>query len=248
MAKSVSVGNAARNGLAAALYAQAGVFGPAEPLLGTYGFLRVTGNESDSSRLDGALGETWQLAENTYKLYPVGIVLSPVIEACFAMIQRAPIDVSAISDVAITGHPLLRERTDRVHPTSGREAQVSAQHAVAVVLTRGKAGLADFSDACTAEASLRPLREKVRFVDDASYAVESAVVTVQLRGGQTLSERVESARGSSASPLTDADLEQKLRDLVEYSGSKADAARLSEAVWSIEEADDAGAVMELAAH
>ena len=245
MAKSVSVGNAARNGLAAAMYAAEGVFGPAEPLAGTYGFLRVTGNEWDASRLDSALGETWELAANTYKLYPVGIVLSPVIEACFAL--REGIDPATIERVDIAGHPLLRERTDRVHPASGREAQVSAQHAVAVVFMRGKAGLVEFSDAAANDATLRPLREKVHVVDDAACAVESVTVTVQLRGGERLVRRVESARGSSAKPLTDEDLERKLRDLAAFGGSKCDVSRLIDAVWSMDEAADAAAIVALAA-
>jgi 2-methylcitrate dehydratase PrpD len=246
MAKSVSVGNAARNGLAAALYAAEGVFGPAEPLAGTYGFLRVTGNEWEASRLDSALGQTWELASNTYKLYPVGIVLSPVIEACFALRER--VDAGRIERVEIAGHPLLRERTDRVHPTSGREAQVSAQHAVAVVFTRGRAGLAEFSDAAANDSTLRPLREKVHVADDARCPVESVTVSVRLRGGETLAQRVETARGSSARPLADEDLERKLRDLAEFSGARCDVSRLIEAIWSIDKTEDAGAVAALASN
>ncbi|HEX2827979.1 MAG TPA: MmgE/PrpD family protein [Burkholderiales bacterium] len=246
MAKSISVGNAARNGLAAAMYAAEGVFGPAEPLAGTYGFLRVTGNEWDASRLDSGLGRSWELASNTYKLYPVGIVLSPVIEACFALRER--VDAAAIERVAIAGHPLLRERTDRVHPTSGREAQVSAQHAVAVVFARGRAGLAEFDDAAANDAALRPLREKVQVIDDARCPVESVTVSVQLRGGGTFTQRVESARGSSARPLTDDDLERKLRDLVEFGGSTCDVPRLIEAIWNIDETQDAGAITALASN
>jgi 2-methylcitrate dehydratase PrpD len=247
MAKSVSVGNAARNGLAAAMYAAEGVFGPAEPLAGTYGFLRVTGNEWNASRLDAGLGETWELASNTYKLYPVGIVLSPVIEACFGLRDSAHIDAPAIERVEITGHPLLRERTDRAHPASGREAQVSAQHAVAVVFTRGKAGLAEFEDEAANDATLRPLREKVHLADDTGCAVESVTVSVRLRSGETHTHHVESARGSSARPLTDEDLERKLRDLVAFSGATCDVSRLIDAIWSMDEAEDAGTVVALAA-
>jgi hypothetical protein len=59
---------------------------------------------------------------------------------------------------------------------------------------------------------------------------------------------VESARGSSARPLSDADLERKLRDLVRYSGSKCDPAPLIDAIWSLDSSEDAGAIMALAAN
>jgi 2-methylcitrate dehydratase PrpD len=247
MAKSISVGNAARNGLVAALFAKEGVFGPEAPLEGTYGFLRVTGNGCDVDCVAEGLGDTWELASNTYKLYPTGIVLSPVVEACLALAENDRVDVARIERIEITGHPLLRERTDRVHPVSGREAQVSAQHSVAVVLTRRRAGLAEFSDACAADPTLRALREKVRFVDDAKCPVERATVTVHLRSGEQLSALVEAARGSSARPLADSDLEKKMRDLTVYGGARCDPAPLVEAIWSLDSADDAGALMPLAA-
>ena len=245
MAKSISVGNAARNGIVAATFAAEGVFGPEAPLEGRYGFLRVTGNEWDEACLTADLGNTWELASNTYKLYPTGIVLSPVIDACLELVQDEAIDAGAIEHIEIAGHPLLRERTDRTHPESGREAQVSAQHAAAVVLTRRKAGLAQFSDECARDAALRPLREKVRFVDDATCAVESATVTLHFAGGAQIARRVEHARGSATLPLSDSDLEQKLRELAAYGRSTCDPAALADAVWSLDRCDDAGAVMAL---
>ncbi|HYC46489.1 MAG TPA: MmgE/PrpD family protein [Burkholderiales bacterium] len=248
MGKSVSVGNAARNGFAAALYAQHGVSGPARPLEGVYGFLRVTTGESvEPDALTAGLGEQWEAGLNTYKLYPAGIVLNPVIEACLALAQEERIDPVAIEHVEIVGHPLLRERTDRVHPASGREAQVSAQHAVAVAFTRGRAGLEEFSDSCANDASLRPLREKVSFVDDSERSVESAIVTIGLRGGHAVTKHVDCALGSASRPLSDAQIEQKLRDLVQFGRSGCDAARLIDAVWALESADDAASLVRLAA-
>ena len=47
--------------------------------------------------------------------------------------------------------------------------------------------------------------------------------------------------------LTDADLERKLRDLVAYSGSRADCERLIAAIRTLDDNPDAGSVMALAA-
>ena len=49
MAKSISVGNAARNGLAAALLAEQGFTGAEQAIEGTYGFANVMSDESDLS-------------------------------------------------------------------------------------------------------------------------------------------------------------------------------------------------------
>lgn len=246
MSKSISVGNAARNGLLSALLARDGFSGPPQPLEGERGFLRIA---TDAPQLDAVctgLGDTWELLTNTYKPYPCGVVLNPVLEACIALSADARLNVDDIERVEIVGHPLLRERTDRPGVTTGRSAQVSAQHAVAVGLARGKAGLAEFSDAAVADPALRAIGGKVRFVDDESYAVDAARVTIRLSAGDTLERLVEHAYGGPARPMTDADLERKVRDLAAHGRFAGDTAPLIDALWNLERCADAAAVMRLA--
>jgi 2-methylcitrate dehydratase PrpD len=193
------------------------------------------------------LGARWEIMKNTYKPYPCGVVLNPVIEACLALHARVRGMLAEVEAIELTGHPLLRERTDRPAPRSGREAQVSAQHAVAVCLQQGRAGLDEFSDACVADPTWRALGAKVRFVDDARYGIEAARVTLKLQSGDVLSHHVEAARGSLDAPLTDEDLTHKLRTLAAWGGSGRDPGPLIEALWSLDSADDASALMPLAA-
>ena len=247
MAKSIGVGNAASNGLLSALLAQQGFEGPQQPVEGPRGFLRVTAEAPDIASVTEGLGEHWQLMRNTYKPYPCGVVLNPVIEACLALHAQAPLALEAVERVELIGHPLLRERTDRPAPHSGREAQVSAQHAVAVCLARGKAGLDEFSDACVAQCAGDDFARKVAFVDNAQYGVESATVKVHLRDGRSLSHHVDAARGSLAAPLSDRDLEDKLATLAAWGGSGCEAGPLIDALWSLDRLDDAATPMPLAA-
>ena len=246
MAKSISVGNAARNGLLSALLARDGFSGPAHPLEGERGFLRIATDAPKLEAVCDGLGERWELLTNTYKPYPCGVVLNPVIEACLALAADERLAVAEIAGIEITGHPLLRERTDRPGVRSGRESQVSAQHAVAVSLARAKAGLPEFSDAAVADPALRALGSKVTFKDDDSYAVDAARVSIRLRTGATLEKFVEHAYGGPARPMADADLETKLRQLAEYGGVRRDLAPLIDALWSLERAADVAAVMALA--
>ena len=85
------------------------------------------------------------------------------------------------------------------------------------------------------------------FVDDDAFAVEAARVTLTLQGAAPLTVAVDVARGASAKPLTDQDLEEKLRVLCRDGGSGCNPARLIDAVWSLDTAEDAGAIMRLAA-
>lgn len=247
MAKSVGVGNAAANGVLSAMLAERGFSGPALPLEGPRGFLAVMGEAADAAALSQGLGERWELSSNTYKPYPCGVVLNPVIEACLALHHEDGVRLGDVVGAELAGHPLLRQRTDRGLPRSGRESQVSAHHAVAIVLARGRAGLDEFSDAAVAHPDAGRLAEALRFVDDASQGVESATVTLTLRDGSRRRRHVEHARGSLAVPLTDADLGRKTQDLCAWGGSGVDPAPLLDALWHLDEHADAGRVMVLAA-
>jgi 2-methylcitrate dehydratase PrpD len=250
MAKSIAVGNAARNGLLSALLAREGFTGPDQPIEGPRGVLNVLSDSPAPEQLTSELGQRWELCANTYKPYPCGVVLNPVIEAVLAL-RRDPAlstsDLARVARVDLTGHPLLRQRTDRPGARTGRESQVSAQHAVAACLLHGRAGLAEFSDAAVADPRARALDARLHFHDDDSYAVEAVEVRITLDDGRTLAHRVSAARGSTANPLSDADLERKLRELCAYGGTGCDPQAIIDAVWTLDTCTDAGSVMAHAA-
>ena len=245
MAKSIGVGAAARGGLGAALFAQAGVTGPAEPIAGPRGFTSVMGDGANLDAITQGLGETWELMANTHKPYPCGVVLFPVIDTCLELrAQNLPLE--AIADIAVEGHPLLRERADRPSVSTGREAQVSAQHSVAATLIHGVAGVAQFEDGCVNSPEVLALRRKVRIRHREGTPVEAAHVTITLADGRTLTSSVAQGRGTPQRPMSDADVETKVRELARHGCPGLDPARLIDAVWSLDRAADAGAIVRLA--
>lgn len=247
MAKSISVGNAARNGLLSALLAQNGLTGPDRPLEGQRGFLRVTSDDPDFGAILKGLGQEWEILTNTYKPYPCGVVLNPVIEGCMRIQKDPTLRINGIQSVQLTGHPLLRERTDRLTVRTGREAQVSAQHAVAVALTHGRAGLEEFSDDAANDRTLDFLRQKVSFVDNSLYTLNSASVRVVQADGNIISCDVRDARGSRTNPLSDEDLQQKLARLAEYALFRSNTDSLAAAIWNVDQSQDVSALLGLAA-
>jgi 2-methylcitrate dehydratase PrpD len=246
MAKSIGVGNAARNGLLAALFAERGFAGPDHPLEGPRGFIPVMGGDCDLAGLTAGLGESWEILRNTYKPYPCGVVLNPVIDAVLELRQRHGLPANRVRDVIVTGNPLLGERTDRPSPASGREAQVSAQHSVAVALFHGAAGIAQYTDAAVRDPATLALRAKVRIKDDASVPVGIASVAIRLDDGSEFTTIVEHARGSLERPLSDAELEKKLLQLASHGCPDLNVKPLADAIWSIESVSDVQQIMRLA--
>ena len=242
-AKSVGVGNSARNGLLAALLAQAGASAPERSIEGRFGFLSIASDEPQHDRMTGGLGRTWEILVNTYKPYPCGVVLNPVVDACLALRETHPAIVNRIEDIEVRGHPLLKERTDRPPVNTGREGQVSARHTVAIVLLQGAAGIAQYQDAAVRDADVRALGSKVRVIADNAFAVDAAEVRITLTTGETLSQSVEHARGGRERPLSDADLEAKLAALATEAAPWLDSSALAAHLWQMEEQHDLDVIL-----
>ena len=244
--KSLSVGNAARNGLWSALLAERGVSGPAAPLEGRQGYLTALAPSTlDIAALTHGLGEAWELAQNTYKPYPGGIVVHPVIDAALALRTEPGFAPERIARIVVRGHPLLSARADRPNVTTGREAQVSVQHSVAAAMLFGQAGLAQYTDDCVLDPKVLALRAKVMVEKDASIDVASASIQMWTTDGQTFSITIPAARGSLANPLTDREIEDKVRTLAAGWNADHDVQPLIDAVWALDRSDDAGTLLRL---
>lgn len=236
--KSASVGNAARNGLLSALLAEKGFDGPSEPLAGVQGLYNAMGVPPDLSFLTDGWGETWQIMETSYKPYPCGFVINPVLD-CVLDWQRDNAG-AAVTKVVVRGNPLLADRTDRPNVTSGRLSQVSVQHAVAAALVRGRAGPEEFSDACVADPAVAALRGKVDVVRDASFPTIAAAVDIVTADGKVHHLATQAARGSEANPMSDLALETKLRNAAAAWNPKHDIAPLVDAIWALDKTADVG--------
>ena len=246
MSKSLGVGNAARNGLAAALFAEAGFTAAEQAIEGRHGFAAVASDTVDLARVTDGLGERWEVLANRCKPYPCGVVLFPVIDACLELRRRLPAP-ERIARIVVRGHPLLRERTDRPEAADGRSAKVSLQHTVAITLLQGAAGLAQYTDAAVAEPAVVALRGKVAAEDDPAMPVESAAVALELDDGSRFDETVRHGRGTPGQAMSDLELDAKVSELAAFGAPFVDAPGLIAALRDIETLGDAAHIMRLAA-
>lgn len=246
MAKSIGVGGSARGGLLAALLADGAFDGPAQPLEGPRGFLKVTGADPQFGEVSDDLGTRWETLKNIHKPYPCGIVLNAVVDGSLELRARRNAPVDAIESVTVYGHPLLRQRADRPNVSTGREAQVSTQHAVAACLIFGAAGLDEFGDNAVQDPRVLALRERVRVEETAGIPVPDVRIVVKDKDGATEEISVQDARGTDNRPLTDAEIEDKFRTLAARVSGCSRAEELVEAVWTLDGSDDAGELMRLA--
>jgi 2-methylcitrate dehydratase PrpD len=240
-AKNVGVGNAARNGLFAALLAQRGYEAAAPSIEGPLGWARASGDAPDVSAMVDGLGHDWELLNNTYKPYPSGIVFHAVIDACLSLRRAHEIDPDSIESVTVSGDALLLARGDR-DVGNERDARVSIHHTAAVALLFGAAGLREYSRDVVADERVRAFRSRVRAVLDSGLPRGAARVDLTLRDGRAVSATVLDARGSAAHPLSDGEIEAKVRELAKLAGPR-DVTATIDAVWRLDSAPSVNGLM-----
>jgi 2-methylcitrate dehydratase PrpD len=234
-AKNVGMGNAARNGLLAALLARAGYTAAPAALEGPLGWARAMGDAPRLERITADLGAHWEFRANTYKPYPSGIVFHAVIDACLALRERLGLSPASIAAVRVHGNQLLLDRGDRPVHTE-RDARVSIHHCAAVALARGRAGPAEFGAAGVADPVIVTLRGKVEARLDPSLPQGAAAVEVTATDGRTDRVQIGHARGSMLAPLSDRELEAKFRANAMAGGSAPRSDERLARIWEIAEA------------
>jgi 2-methylcitrate dehydratase PrpD len=243
-AKSLSVGNAARNGLWSALLAEQGFDGPPEPLAGVQGFYHALAESADLSAVTDGLGESWEIMATSYKPYPCGFVIHPVLDCVLDWRRDHP--TAEAARIVVRGNPLLAARTDRPEISTGRESQVSVQHAVAAALVTGKAGIDQFTDACVRDPRVLALRKQVEVLRDEAFSTIAAAVEITTADGTIHKLSQPAARGSDANPMSDADLEAKLRTSAADWDPRYDVEPLIAAIWALDQSADVSGLTSLA--
>ena len=163
-------------------------------------------------------------------------MIHPLLDCALDWRRRHP--GATVERIAVRGNPLLLQRTDRPDVSTGRESQVSLQHAVAAALVLGKAGLEQFTDACVNDPAIKAMRRKVEVAGDPGISTIAVEVDFWTTDGEKHGVSTRAARGSSANPLEDTEIEHKLRDEARSWRPHHDVQPLIDAVWALDKSSD----------
>lgn len=243
----VAPAEAAQFGLKAALYAAQGLCGGAQALEGSNGFATAFSPRPHLAWLAGDLGQRWEILANTFKPYPSGVVINPVIDACLALHDRLRASGQRLREIEVTVNPVAIRLTDRPQPQDPLAAQVSLQHWAAVALLDGAAGLPQLEARRISDPEVVALRGRVRLLPDPAMAASAARVRVALEDGSARSQEVTASLGSAERPMSDQDIDRKCRTLGAGVLGPASAEALLRLCRGIDRLPDAGLIARSAA-
>jgi 2-methylcitrate dehydratase PrpD len=241
MGKPLHAGHASEAGATAALLAEKGMTSAEGMFEGPRGFGNAMSRNVDWEKAVASLATEFTICRMTQKNHTCCGHTFAAIDAVLALKQKhglKPEDVTAMTagtyakGVEICGNP---------NPTSATEAKFSLEYVMAAALVTGRVRFAAFEPERLADPSIRANMAKVACHVDAAAekafpSKRSAVVTITTTSGETFEHYSPTRKGDPDNPLSDAELEDKFRELtVPVIGEKA-AEALRNRVWSLQDA------------
>ncbi len=153
--------------------------------------------------------------------------------------------MSQIESVLVESHDaaveIIGSESEKWRPTSRETADHSLPYIVAVALADGEVTAKQFEPARISDAALLALVQRVTVQRDAELSAcypqaAGNIVTVRLRDGRTLSERVDHPRGHAQNPLSDSEVEAKFQALAGARLGRERAEAVLHWLWRLDEA------------
>jgi 2-methylcitrate dehydratase len=233
MWKGVAAGNAARNGMFAALLAAEGMTGPDKAIDGSHGLRELLGDFELGQF--GACGWSFELLRSDLKYFLSEFhSQSPITAAIDLHRQVAAEDIEQV-----TVHTYwfawseIGSEPEKWHPATRESADHSLPYILAAVLIDGRFSDDIFSDARIRDHRIHELADRIAVKEDPEYTRQfprkvPCRIEIRSKSGKDLVACVDYPRGHSGNPLTDEEVSAKFRTLA---GRKLDKDQVE---WALE--------------
>ena len=253
MTKPLHVGRAAENGVTAALLAARGFTADPDALDGPWGFYAVQGGGVSAGKVAQGFGKVWTIVEPgvSIKPYPCGVLTHPTIDLMLKLVTEhdvKPDDIVAVKVFA--GSNILNPIR---YPVAANhlQAKFSLPAALAMIALARKAGKREFSDQFVGSAAMQAMQKKIATeldpeIEKMGFDKMRSRIVIQLNSGRLVEGAAdERYRGGPENPLSDAELESKVRSCCEGILDSKTESKLIDTAWSVTRLKDAGALMEI---
>ncbi len=249
--KGCAFANASRNGVFAALLAEAGLTGPTSVFEGVFGFYKLVSGPFELGGLGGEDGRPYMINRTSIKFFPAEYHSQSAIEAALEIRMEvggiANIDAvdiftfDAAADI-IGGEP------EKWRPKSRETADHSLPYCTAVALADGIVGMDQFSEDRIRDEALMDLVQKVvvHRSEEMNRGYPEGIpnrVDITLKSGEKVSKRVDFPRGHDQNPMTDREVEAKFESLAGPFFSEKKQREILDLIWRLDEVEDVGTIL-----
>lgn len=249
MTKPFHAGFAARNAVVAVKLAQAGFEANPSMLEGPLGYYALFDGRQRLDQVARSLRDVWTPSRHgvSLKNYAICYNLHRMCDAMANIKARTAVQPDDIVRIRVAVEPQGKAPLIHSQPTAALECKFSAEYVLAALAHGRMLGPADFGEGILESEALQALMRRIEVSEHPAPQVGKpdwyegyAVVCVELRSGNVLSERVDNPKGHWGAPFSREEISRKFRDCVEFGCPGADVAMLEREIRDVLETDRFG--------
>jgi 2-methylcitrate dehydratase PrpD len=253
MTKPLHVGRAAENGVTAALLAARGFTADPDALDGPWGFYAVQGGGVSPEKTLQGFGRTWSIVEPgvSIKPYPCGVLTHPTIDLMLKLVSEHDVKPDDIDAVKVYAGTNILKPIRYPIAVNHLQAKFSLPAALAMVALARRAGKREFSDEFVASAAMQAMQRRIATeldpeIEKIGFDKMRSRIMIRFEDGRVVEGWAdERYRGGPENPLSDGDLEAKVRSCCDGVLDERNQSVLIENAWSVAQLEEAGKLMEV---
>lgn len=211
--KRIHAGIAAHAGIKAARLAQRGLTGPATALEGKKGLCQAFSDTTDLAQITDSLGKEYRIMWTGLKPYCCCAGQHAALDAAELIASKHGVQPEQIEEIVVGSGPMeVRAVGVIVEPRDIAGMQFSGRFGIALRLLKGGNGTSEYTESNLWDPAVRSFAKKISWTHDQDVEKTTeagARVTMKLKDGRTLSEKVAWARGTIHNLMTDEEVKEK---------------------------------------
>ena len=253
MTKPLHVGRAAENGVTAALLAARGFTADPDALDGPWGFYAVQGGGVTAEKTSQGFGKIWTIVEPgvSIKPYPCGVLTHPTIDLMLKLVTEHDVKPEEIDAVKVYAGTNILKPIRYPIAANHLQAKFSLPAALAMIALVRKAGKREFSDEFVGAEPMQAMQRRISTeldleIEKMGFDKMRSRIEIRLKNGRTVEGWAdERYRGGPENPLSDADLEAKVRSCCDGILNDTAQSILIQTAWSVAQLRDASKLMQI---
>ncbi|MBI4330148.1 MAG: MmgE/PrpD family protein [Chloroflexi bacterium] len=247
--KRLHAGIAAHAGVRSAMLARRGLTGPTAPLEGNKGLCQAFSDSQSLNDITDGLGREFRILWTGLKPYCCCAGQHAALDAASLVTTKYKVAPGEIEEIVVGSGPLELKAVGAItEPQDITGMQFSGRYGIALRLLKGGNGFAHYTEENLRDPELRSFARKISFVPDEDVektTLSGARVTMKLRDGRAVSEKVAWATGSVHRPLSQEEIERKFTVLASMVLPPGRVRQIIEVVGEMENLDTIRSLMPL---
>jgi 2-methylcitrate dehydratase len=242
---------ATQSGVQAALLAEKGYHGPVHVVDGKEGLFQCLGPDWDVSKLTDGLWESWQIMQCGMKAFPTEALTHAPISGVLELVLQndlTPEGIDRIEIDTLSRAADILSDLSKYNPTTRETADHSLPYCLAAAVVFRKVTPDVFEEKCLFDVTLRSVLPKIKVRAEPSFEklfpkTQPCQVTITTKEGRSFQKRLDWPKGDPRSPMTDAELDSKVKSLTEGKLSDKAHSKLRRAVFELQDCRNVAELM-----